>query len=79
MLIFMSIQKLVLDWFSLKMMILIKVLALVLKTIPYNDNGIFHILEHSVLCGSAKYPVKEPFVELLKGSFNTFLNAMTFS
>ena len=48
------------------------------KTIPYNDNGIFHILEHSVLCGSAKYPVKEPFVELLKGSFNTFLNAMTF-
>ena len=48
------------------------------KTIPYNDNGIFHILEHSVLCGSAKYPIKEPFVELLKGSFNTFLNAMTF-
>jgi len=44
----------------------------------HNDNGIFHILEHSVLCGSAKYPVKEPFVELLKGSFNTFLNAMTF-
>ncbi|MGX7111406.1 insulinase family protein [Gemella cuniculi] len=48
------------------------------KTIPYNDNGIFHILEHSVLCGSEKYPLKEPFVELLKGSFNTFLNAMTF-
>ena len=48
------------------------------KTVPYSDNGIFHILEHSVLCGSAKYPVKEPFVELLKGSFNTFLNAMTF-
>ncbi len=49
------------------------------KTIPYNDNGIFHILEHSVLCGSEKYPVKEPFVELIKGSFNTFINAMTFS
>lgn len=48
------------------------------KTIPYNDNGIFHILEHSVLCGSEKYPVKEPFVELIKGSFNTFINAMTF-
>lgn len=48
------------------------------KTIPYNNNGIFHILEHSVLCGSEKYPVKEPFVELIKGSFNTFINAMTF-
>ncbi len=48
------------------------------QTIPENDTGVFHILEHSVLCGSEKYPVKEPFVELLKGSLNTFLNAMTF-
>ena len=38
-----------------------------------------HILEHSVLCGSRKYPVKDPFVELAKGSLNTFLNAMTYS
>ena len=37
-----------------------------------------HILEHSVLCGSRKYPVKEPFVELIKGSLNTFLNAFTY-
>ena len=38
----------------------------------------FHVLEHSVLCGSDKYPVKEPFVELLKTSLQTFLNAMTY-
>lgn len=37
-----------------------------------------HILEHSVLCGSRKYPVKEPFVDLLKGSLQTFLNAFTY-
>ncbi|XXG61944.1 hypothetical protein AAC387_Pa05g0418 [Persea americana] len=44
-----------------------------------NDSiGIPHILEHSVLCGSRKYPLKEPFVELLKGSLNTFLNAFTY-
>lgn len=49
------------------------------KTPPYNDNGIAHILEHSVLNGSTKYPSKEPFVELIKGSLNTFVNAMTFS
>lgn len=49
------------------------------KTPPYNDNGIAHIIEHSVLNGSAKYPSKEPFVELVKGSLNTFINAMTFS
>jgi hypothetical protein len=49
------------------------------KTPPYNDNGITHILEHSVLNGSEKYPSKEPFVELIKGSMNTFVNAMTFS
>ena len=46
---------------------------------PWDDStGVAHIMEHSVLGGSQKYPVKEPFVELLKGSLNTFLNAMTF-
>ena len=49
------------------------------KTPPHDDTGVPHIIEHSVLCGSRKYPVKEPFVELMKGSLNTFLNAMTFS
>ena len=48
------------------------------KTIPENSTGVFHIIEHSVLCGSEKFPVKEPFVELLKSSLQTFLNAMTF-
>ncbi len=48
------------------------------KTIPENSTGVFHIIEHSVLCGSKKFPVKEPFVELLKSSLQTFLNAMTF-
>jgi len=48
------------------------------KTLPENSTGVFHILEHSVLCGSDKYPVKEPFLDLLKGSMNTFLNAMTY-
>ncbi len=48
------------------------------KTPPSDHTGVFHILEHSVLCGSKKYPVKEPFIELAKGSLNTFLNAMTF-
>lgn len=48
------------------------------KTTPENDTGVFHILEHSVLNGSKKYPVKEPFVDLLKSSLQTFLNAMTF-
>lgn len=43
-----------------------------------NSTGIPHILEHSVLCGSRKYPLKEPFVELLKGSLQTFLNAFTY-
>ena len=53
--------------------------SIAFKTIPQDDTGVFHILEHSVLNGSDKYPVKEPFVELLKSSMNTFLNAMTFS
>ena len=48
------------------------------KTLPTDSTGVFHILEHSVLCGSKKYRLKDPFVELLKGSLNTFLNAMTF-
>lgn len=43
-----------------------------------NNKGIPHILEHSVLCGSKKYNVKDPFIELAKSSLNTFLNAMTF-
>ncbi|MDY3810418.1 insulinase family protein [Desulfovibrio porci] len=48
------------------------------RTPPTDSTGVAHILEHSVLCGSDKYPVKEPFVELLKGSLQTFLNAFTF-
>ena len=55
-----------------------KVFGISFETLPWNDTGVFHILEHSVLCGSKNYPVKEPFVELLKTSMNTFLNAMTF-
>lgn len=48
------------------------------RTPPATSNGVAHILEHSTLCGSRKYPVKEPFVELMKSSLNTFLNALTF-
>lgn len=48
------------------------------KTPPFNSSGVAHILEHSVLCGSQKYPVKEPFANLLRSSLQTFLNAMTF-
>ena len=55
-----------------------KLFCISFKTLPENSTGVFHILEHSVLCGSDKYPVKEPFVDLLKSSMNTFLNAMTF-
>ena len=55
-----------------------KTFSIAFKTIPEDSTGVFHIIEHSVLCGSEKYPVKEPFVELLKGSLQTFLNAMTF-
>ena len=55
-----------------------KTFSIAFKTLPEDSTGVFHILEHSVLCGSDKYPVKDPFVELLKGSLNTFLNAMTF-
>ena len=55
------------------------VFSIFFRTLPEDNTGVFHILEHSVLCGSRKYPVKEPFVELLKSSMNTFLNALTFS
>ncbi len=55
-----------------------KTFGIAFRTTPEDDTGVFHILEHSVLCGSDRYPVKEPFVELLKSSLNTFLNAMTF-
>ena len=48
------------------------------RTPPSDSTGLPHILEHSVLCGSDKFPVKDPFVELVKGSLNTFLNAMTY-
>ncbi len=56
-----------------------KVFSIGFKTPPSDSTGVMHILEHSVLCGSKKFPTKEPFVELVKGSLNTFLNAMTFS
>lgn len=56
-----------------------KVFGITFRTPPPDSTGLPHIMEHSVLCGSRKYPVKEPFVELVKGSLNTFLNAMTFA
>lgn len=55
-----------------------KVFCIGFRTPPGNSTGLQHILEHSVLCGSEKFPVKDPFVELVKGSLNTFLNAMTY-
>lgn len=55
-----------------------KTFAIGFKTTPVDDTGVFHILEHSVLNGSKRYPVREPFVDLLKGSLQTFLNAMTY-
>lgn len=55
-----------------------KVFSIGFRTPPEDNTGLPHILEHSVLCGSDKYPVKEVFVELCKGSLNTFLNAMTY-
>ena len=55
-----------------------KVFLIGFRTIPKNSTGVAHIMEHSVLCGSEKYPIKDPFVELAKGSLNTFLNAMTY-
>ncbi len=55
-----------------------KVFSIGFRTTPVNSTGVAHILEHSVLCGSKDFPIKDPFVELVKGSLNTFLNAMTF-
>ena len=55
-----------------------KVFSISFRTPPTDDTGVAHIVEHSTLCGSRKYPLKEPFVELVKGSLNTFLNAMTY-
>ncbi|WP_157493107.1 insulinase family protein [Desulfonatronovibrio magnus] len=55
-----------------------KVFSINFRTPPKDNTGVAHILEHSVLCGSKKYNVKEPFVELLKSSLQTFLNAITF-
>src|SRR5215471_11175555 len=55
-----------------------KVFGVTFRTLPRDSTGVAHILEHSVLCGSRKYPVKDPFVQLMKGSLNTFLNAMTY-
>ncbi len=55
-----------------------KVFSIGFRTPPSDSTGVAHILEHSVLCGSEKFPVKDPFVELVKGSLNTFLNAMTY-
>lgn len=56
-----------------------KVFHITFRTPPKNSTGVAHILEHSVLCGSKSFPSKDPFVELVKGSLNTFLNAMTYS
>ena len=56
-----------------------KVFHVAFRTPPKDSTGVAHILEHSVLCGSEEFPVKDPFVELVKGSLNTFLNAMTYS
>lgn len=55
-----------------------KVFSIGFRTTPVNSTGVAHIMEHSVLCGSKRFPVKDPFIELAKGSLNTFLNAMTY-
>ncbi len=55
-----------------------KVFNIAFRTPPKNSTGVAHIIEHTVLCGSDKFPLKDPFVELAKGSLNTFLNAMTY-
>lgn len=55
-----------------------KVFNIVFRTVPCDSCGEAHIIEHTVLCGSRRYPSKDPFVELVKGSMNTFLNAMTY-
>ncbi len=55
-----------------------KVFYIGFRTTPKESTGVCHILEHSVLGGSKNFPVKDPFIELAKGSLNTFLNAMTY-
>lgn len=55
-----------------------KVFYIGFRTPPEDETGVPHIIEHTTLCGSKKFPVKEPFIELAKGSLNTFLNAMTY-
>lgn len=55
-----------------------KVFYIGFRTPPTDSTGVAHIVEHTVLCGSDKFPAKDPFVELVKGSLNTFLNAMTY-
>ncbi|WP_024866717.1 insulinase family protein [Butyrivibrio sp. FCS014] len=55
-----------------------KVFSIGFRTPPKDSTGVAHIIEHTVLCGSREFPVKDPFVELVKGSLNTFLNAMTY-
>ncbi len=55
-----------------------KVFAIGFRTPPADNTGVAHIIEHTVLCGSEKYPVKDPFISLAKSSLNTFLNAMTY-
>ena len=55
-----------------------KVFYIGFRTPPKDSTGVAHIMEHSVLCGSKEFPIKDPFVELVKGSLNTFLNAMTY-
>ncbi len=55
-----------------------KVFYIGFRTPPADNTGVPHIIEHTVLCGSEKFPVKDPFIELVKGSMNTFLNAMTY-
>ncbi len=56
-----------------------KCFGITFVTPPSDSTGVAHILEHAVLCGSRKYPLKDPFVELIKGSLNTFLNALTYA
>ena len=55
-----------------------KTFGIAFRTPPHDSTGVAHIIEHSVLCGSRKFPLKDPFIELSKGSLNTYLNAMTY-
>jgi len=55
-----------------------KVFFIAFRTPPVDSTGVAHIIEHTVLCGSDRFPVKDPFIEIAKGSLNTFLNAMTY-